>query len=75
MTWPSWSVRVKPGAGRAGTGDSSIRLTWLSGTAAGIPDGRAGIRSWPVRPYAAAVAPAAMSTAASAAMISSRFLT
>ena len=39
-TRPSWSVRVKPGAGRTGTGDSSIRLTWLSGMLAGIPDGR-----------------------------------
>ena len=35
-TRPSWSVRVKPGASWVGTGDSSMKLTWL----AGIPDGR-----------------------------------
>ena len=39
-TRPSWSVRVKPGASRSGTGDSSIKLTWLSVMLAGIPDGR-----------------------------------
>jgi hypothetical protein len=37
---PSWSVRVKPGAGRAGTGDRPIRFASEVETLAGIPLGR-----------------------------------
>ena len=37
---PFWSVSAKPGAGRAGTGESAIKLARLVGTLGGIPDGR-----------------------------------
>jgi hypothetical protein len=37
---PRWSVSVNPGAGRAGTGESPIRLASRVETLAGIPLGR-----------------------------------